>query len=265
MSTLEVTGLASEQLTHFAEHGWVLLDSVLDGDQCRAYIEALEEDVAYHCDPDWDTEDVRWLPNLHLHGTRYLRWFELPGMMEVTRQLIGVEKPRVSTSLGVVTNPHPERHARRDELMNPDSWEWHREFGRPRNGLLADGAGWHGGVTSLGSITFLSGAAQETGATAALDGSHRLEGDYASLKARCPVVQAEGPPGSVFFFTETLLHTNVPIVSENTRYVLINHFIIPWLARATTAEVPPGWAKGLRDDRLRSLYAPAAAGDGFGY
>ncbi len=36
------TGLSEEQLVHFSEHGWVLLEAVLDEDACQAYIRALD-------------------------------------------------------------------------------------------------------------------------------------------------------------------------------------------------------------------------------
>jgi hypothetical protein len=62
-------------------------------------------------------------------------------------------------------------------------------------------------------------------------------------------------------FSETLLHTGTPIVSEKTRYVLINHFILPWMAGDPHLQVPPGWEENLRDEELKDLFSPKIEGD----
>jgi hypothetical protein len=43
------------------------------------------------------------------------------------------------------------------------------------------------------------------------------------------VVQVEAKAGSVLHFTEALIHTGVPILSERTRYTMFYGFTPPWM------------------------------------
>jgi ectoine hydroxylase-related dioxygenase (phytanoyl-CoA dioxygenase family) len=113
----------------------------------------------------------------------------------------------------------------------------------------------------VGNITYLTSVSAGNGSTAVLDGSHKLEGDYASLKDQCAVAHAEGPAGCVLFFSETLVHTAVPIVTEQTRYAMIFHFTTAWLADWPGFEAPRSFVAGLNDEKLRTLFAAPNLGD----
>jgi hypothetical protein len=95
------------------------------------------------------------------------------------------------------------------------------------------------------------------GATAVLDGSHKLDGNYASLKGRCELLLPSAPAGSIFLFTETLVHTPVPIVTERTRHAMFYSFGPPWLATWVPGqETPPQVVASVADENLRELLGP---------
>jgi hypothetical protein len=259
---LTAQGLSPDQVEHFGKHGWVLLEGVLDADQCQTYVDAIDRSFTYYFDSSPEEKmQVKRLRNTQLLGNVYLDWFKLPGILEANRQLLGVRRPRVSFTVGAITPPHPNRNERREELLDPDLWKWHREFDHPANGLFQRNGDTPPRAAYVGNITFITPASAEDGATAVLDGSHLLEGDYQSLKGQCPIVQAEGPAGSVFMFSETLIHTAVPVVADRSRYVLINHLVMPWMAGDPNLQVPDGWVKHLRDEELRDLFSPPFEGD----
>jgi hypothetical protein len=254
-------GLSSDQLKHFADHGWVLVEDAVNADRRSAYMEAIDRSLSYWNWPVTLSTQVGKLHNTQLLGDIYLEWLKLPGILESNRQLLGVRRPRVAFMTAQASSPHSERRERRSELLDPDRWDWHRAFGHPHNGLFQRNGDRRVRAAYVGNISFLTGATAGDGVTAVLDGSHRLAGDYASLKGQCSVVQPDAPAGSVFMFSETLLHTATPIVSEKTRYVLINHFVVPWMAADPHLQIPPGWEDNLRDQELRGLFSPRFEGD----
>ena len=71
-----------------------------------------------------------------------------------------------------------------------------------------------------------------------LEGSHKLEGTGISDLHECPVAQIEAPRGSVVYFTETLMHTAVPILSETRRYVMFYGYVPPWFEVWHGGDVP---------------------------
>ena len=91
------------------------------------------------------------------------------------------------------------------------------------------------------------------GATAILDGSHRLEGDYASLQGRCPVAMPAAAEGSVLVFTESLIHAAVPILGERVRHAMFYGFEPSWWCCWPGTEVPRELAATIADDVIRDL------------
>lgn len=260
--------LSEEQLLHFAEHGWMVLEAVLDADECGRYMQAINRLPAVR-KPDGvsasGTTAFEWAT---FHDLTFLSWYRIPGILDLFRQFIGCHIR--SHGDGVhITAPHPHRHERGAELLDPDRWTrdggatgagtWHRGL-RPKWGTFTDDAD-PGLVncTFMNSITYLTPVGPEDGGTALLDGSHKLEGDYETLKDRCEVVRVTAPAGSVFIFTETLLHAAVPVVSERTRYAMFYAFGASWLAlygNEHNTPMPRRQAELLADDELRDLLGP---------
>jgi len=255
------SALTQEKLEHFADRGWLVLDSVLSSQQCADYIAALERSQAGRVTLSAARTATTTLENILMHEGAYLEWFELPGVLETTRRLLGASRPRLDATIAAITVPHPDRATRRDELEDPDSWGWHRDF-RPKWGLFpSDDDDRLVNCVCVGNITYLTTVSGGDGATAVLEGSHRLEGDYSSLKSKCPVVHVEAPAGSVLVFAETLIHTAVPITGETKRYALIYHFSQPWIAAWPGYEVPQVFADGVDNEAVRKLLVPAGRDD----
>ena len=153
-----------------------------------------------------------------------------------------------------MTGPDPGRAEKRDALRDPDTWGWHRGF-RPKWGVFPDDAD-DSLINCLfmRDIIYLTDVGPGDGGSAVLSGSHRLEGDYASLKDQCEVVEAECPAGSVLLFSETLIHSAVPIVTDNTRYAMFFGFSPPWVrANHDGFLIPKETLQSIRNEKLRAI------------
>jgi phytanoyl-CoA dioxygenase PhyH len=263
MNTLVQTGLTTEQHEHFTEHGWVLLENVLDTQQCQTYIDAIDECLDYYDDAWVESGNVDWLYNLHLRSPRFLDWFKLPGMIAGIERLVGTDSIHVINTVAAVTEPHPDRHDRREALADQSTWGWHRAFSNPRHVSSQDATNPH--LLNSGMViafTYLTPVAAEHGVTAILDMSHTLDGTPDELRARCDVVQLEAAPGCVLLFTESLVHSSAPVLSDVTRYALIYDFVPTWWIQNSAFEAPPMWTKSLRDEDVRRLFARGDCTDG---
>jgi hypothetical protein len=257
-SSLSPAGLSDEQLLHFSEHGWLALERVLDQQACRTYQDVIQRCLATLDHAGW-SEHMKQVGQPHLFDPFFLNWFKIPGILEADRQLTGDPHVRLTSSSIHITAPHPERHERRDELLDPYQFGWHRDF-TPNWGTirhLHDERLIYSPVVV--NVTFLTPVSPEDGATAFLDGSHRLDGgtraEYEEFKDRCAVVQATLGAGSVVLFSEALLHSIVPIVSERTRWALFNWIGASNVPSDVKSTVPP-YADRLADDELRDLFRP---------
>jgi hypothetical protein len=257
MSALGAEGLTLDQRLHFSEHGWLLLESVLDADQCQTYIDALDRDLRYHRDDyELPKNRINWLSNLHLHSNVYLDWLKVPGLVEANRRLMGPGvKMRIDGLTGAVTEPHPDRHERRDAMLDEAGWYWHRDFNEPAVVMRADPDDPRLlYANDIVSITYLTPVSPENGSTAFLDKSHVVAGDYSVVKERCQSLQLEAPAGSIVIFCESLMHSGVPVLSETPRYALLYDFCAHWYAHLPDYKLPASWAQHLRDDELRELF-----------
>ncbi len=253
---LQPTGLTWEQQAHFAEHGWVVLDSVFTADECASYIAALERAM----EPIEHPVDALGYPGRQVqspivHDPFFLTWFAVPGLLEAHRQLIGVESIRLNDHKGVTNLPHPDRHAVRAELRDFTQWDWHRDF-LPKWGLRRrDDDPRLINSVSVTSATFLTPASPEHGSTAFLDGSHLAEGHVPPLGNGERIHQVTAPAGSVILFSESLWHSTVPVTAEEPRYVIFTWLTAPWLA--TDPEMQQAllpYADRLADRELRDLF-----------
>jgi hypothetical protein len=248
--------LAFDQLAHFADHGWVLLENVLNTDQCNAYIALLDRCARTRRPVESGRKtDTTQIDNPVLYDDLFLDWFKLSGILEANKQLIGAPL-RLNTSYAHIRVPHPDRAARGVELVDPDRLGWHRDW-RPKWGLVPHDMDAHLiHCIMTNNVTYLTTVSPGNGSTAVLDGSHKLEGDYHTLKDRCPVVHVPASAGSVLIFTESLIHTAVPIVSEIVRYNMYYCFTPPWIAPWNGRAVPQMIADSLVDQEVRAVLSP---------
>ena len=248
--------LTHDQLKHFAERGWILLEGVLNREQVEAYKGKL------------DAARITYRPRQHTAGPPELTYVDrlvvidplfrdlltLPAILEANKQLAGAALT-LKTSWGMITKPHPDRHTRAEEFLDPDrQGGWHRGM-RPKWGTFPHDTDENlVNCPWLNNFTYLTDVSPGNGGTRVLEGSHRLDGDYESLKGRCPVYTATAPAGSVLLFTETLLHASVPIVSENTRYAMAYTLIPPWFSNFQGSDVPEVLWDAYEDEELRGMF-----------
>ncbi len=243
--------LNGEQLLHFAEHGWVIMENVLDAEQCAAYRVALDRAVQSRVTDVSANGELTVIDNIVLYDDIFVDWFTLPGILESNRQLLGAQLKFQGVNAHI-KRPHPERHNGRN-LMDPDTFGWHRGL-RPKWGNhLHDTDPRLINCSFLNNITYLTTVAPGNGSTGVLDGSHKLEGNYQSLKDQCPLVEVPSEAGSVLIFTETLIHTAIPILSETVRYNMYYGFTPPWYHYWPGTEVPKAVVDSLANEELRRI------------
>jgi ectoine hydroxylase-related dioxygenase (phytanoyl-CoA dioxygenase family) len=250
--------LSRDQLVHFAEHGWVLIEGVLDDAQCAAYVDAVERAAERRrpIDPKDRREEFTRIDNAISCDHLFVDWLRNQGILDANRQILGTQI-RCTESFAHRTRPHPDRSERRAELMDPAGWGWHRGF-RPKWAIFPDDDD-PALVNCLytTNITYLTPVSAGSGSTAVLDGSHLLEGDAAALREHCDLVEPPAAAGDVLIIAETLMHSAAPIVSETTRYALFYCFVPPWFANWPGYDVPQQFLDSLLDDDLRELLGPA--------
>ena len=64
----------------------------------------------------------------------------------------------------------------------------------------------------------------------------------------------------MLIFSETLVHSAVPIVSETTRFSLFHAFTASWIANWPGYTMPDSFAASLKNDGLQRLLAAPTRG-----
>ena len=184
--------LSHDQLRHFADHGWVLEENVLSPDQIEAYKAALERQSHYVRPLAHKDDDEIVHVDCMVNGDPIFReWLMIPQVLEANRQLMGAEI-KYETCHAMIKRPHPDRRTQHDPLRDPDKMGWHRGL-RPKWGTFP-----HDtdpdliNCVFLNNITYLTDVAPGDGGTMILDGSHRLEGTYETLKDQVPRRRGHG-------------------------------------------------------------------------
>lgn len=254
--------LSYAQRKHFSEKGWVLLEDVFNADQVSAYIAAMDRAWAMRrClhTSEW-TEEIVVLDNLVYFDQVFLEWLAVPGLIEANAQIMG-SRVRFEAVFSHIKQPHKERHTRAEEFSNPDRWGWHRDL-RPKWGVFpADDDPALINALLLNNVTYLTDVSPGNGSTAFLNGSHRLEGGYQSLKDRCEVEVPAVRAGGVVIFTESLIHAAVPILSENVRYNMYYNFSPPWFRCWKYMHLSEALVSRIADENIRTVFdQPSYAG-----
>jgi hypothetical protein len=181
-------------------------------------------------------------------GDVYLEWFKVPGIVEAGRQLLGVSHVWTNGPVAAITAPHPGRHDNRSEVLNPDRWPWHRDT---KDKSLANQGG---GVNFLNPFCFPH--PPRTVRPPCSMARTRSTARTAPSRKTAPSCRLRHPAGSVFVFAPDTVHATAPVVSEVPRYAMINSLDTRLDPAATGPHVLENWARGLRDDGLRALFAP---------
>jgi hypothetical protein len=260
-STLSPDGLSEDQLLHFADHGWVVLDGVLEEDVCQRTIDAIERGMAVlGNDPDTDDRLRQSFREPHLFDDVFLEPHRVPGVLTAFRQLIGLEDFRYLSSFATIKAPEPDRR-RNPESADPANWGWHRDFRPKWNIFPHDTDPRLINAMLLTVATYYTPMSPEDGVTALLDGSHRfdelgvsdaeLQADY---QDRFPLVQPTAGPGSILVFNESLAHAVPAVLSDRTRYASFTWIGAAWVADKNGR--PPHEILRYADDGLFALFRP---------
>lgn len=106
--------------------------------------------------------------------------------------------------------------------------------------------GWHRGISPdfstyegagrkhylwIKAIVFLTDIGPEDGGTSVVPGTHRIgsRDEIVSDLEPWMVHQAQGKAGSVLLFTEALIHSVTPILSDTKRYIMITGYVAPFM------------------------------------
>jgi hypothetical protein len=244
--------LSHEQLLHFAEHGWVLEEDVFEESQIDAYKDGLERMAEEFEAAPSGSGDIVGVTAMVNYERIFRDWIMTPNILEANRQLMGAEI-KYECCHATIKSPHPDRETERDQLRDPERMSWHRGL-RPKWGVVPhDTDESLINSTFLNNITYLTNVAPTDGGTMVLDGSHRHEGDFKSLKDELPIVELTAPRGSVLHFTECLIHKCVPILSENVRYTMFYGFTPSWYVTWPNCEASPQVIAGVKDEELKAI------------
>ena len=244
--------LTLEQLKHFAQHGWLIQEKVFDDkcmDECR---QAMDETAATQPAMKADDDEQTFMMGIINHHQIFRDCFLNPTLLEESRQLMGTDLRHRATWM-IIKKPHPDRHQDCSELLDPVNLSWHRDM-RPKWGTFPnDNDPELINCILINCMVAATDIGPDDGGTMALDGSHKVEGDPKTVMQECPVVQFEAPRGSVIYFSETLMHSAVPILSDTTRYIMFYAFVPPWFEVWQHCEVPPEIVEPYEDESLRDI------------
>ena len=245
--------LSQHDLLHFSQRGWVLIPQAFDVCEVTAYKAGLDRlsQTRRSYEPGDDIE-ITILDNMVIHDASFMQWFENARVIEANKQLLGAQL-RFQGVNAHIKRPDLDRNTRAAQLSDPETFGWHRGL-RPKWGNFAhDTDSTLMNCAFLNNITCLTDVSPGNGSTHFLDGSHRLEGDYHSLKDQCSVVAVSAQAGDVLLFTETLIHSGAPILSENVRYNMYFGFTPPWFCSWPGMEVPKVTVDSVVNEEVRNI------------
>lgn len=260
-STLGQDGLSREQLLHFAEHGWVLLENVIGLDLCQACCDAgkrMETNLTSgRTKDDSDRGNTLGYREPHMHDPIFLELYKIPGLLTAARQIVGYDDIRYIESLMTIVSPDQDRHGNLDVVNDRAKWGWHRAY-RPKDIVSR-----HDTDPQLINSAMVSMAMYFVpvsplhGMTALLDKSHEFNGiseNYNDFANHYEFIQPTAGAGSIMMFTEALLHTPAPVLSEQRRFAFFTFLAVPWFYRC--GEVPFASA-AFAHEGLRGIFAPS--------
>lgn len=243
--------LTHKQLKDFTQRGWVIQQDVFSGeimDICRV---AMDE-IAAEQPPEEPEADGKIVHRLINRKQVFRDCFLNPEVIKGCRQLMGTELRHRFTWM-IIKEPHPNRHHDREALMQVDRLAWHRDM-RPKWGtFVSDDDPSLANCIMINCMIPVTDIGPDDGGTMVLEGSHHREGTGISDLRECPIAQIQAPRGSVVYFTETLMHTAAPILSEKRRYVMFYAYVPPWFEVWHGGEVPKQIVESYDDLTQRNI------------
>lgn len=253
--------LSDQQLRHFSDHGWLLLNGAVSPDRCATYVSTINRLVEH-----WTVKEDRYrvvLDQILLMDESFVDWLRTPGVLGAVRQLMGAQ-PFLASAKASIGLPQAGHAEAKQDPSRPSTWGWHRGM-RPKwtlvprddNPDLVQSA-W------INTITYLTAVDGNTGGTPVLDGSHKDDaswkgwhssGDYEALITQYPLVRTEAGAGSVLLFSEALFHAVPPVLSEFPSYKLVFGFWPTWWNRTSRA-APTSYAQLVPDRQIRDVLDP---------
>lgn len=143
--------------------------------------------------------------------------------------------------------------------------------------------GWHRGISPdfstfdgvgrkhyvwIKAIVFLTDIGPEDGGTSVIPGTHRIGSRDEIVPELEPwmVHQAQGKAGSALFFTEALIHSVTPILSDRKRYIMITGYMPPFMREYSRAdECSEQYISTLGDDQRKFITGGESGKDRYGF
>ena len=190
----------------------------------------------------------------------FRQWLVHPNILPVLKQLIGAP-PTFECCHAMIKSPHVHRHdpERREEMLDHANFGWHRGI-RPKWGIVESDRKGFLNTTFMNNITFLTDVEDELdGGTAVMSGSHVIDHGEGKDGWQPLISSAERitgiKAGDVVHFTEAMIHSGVPVLSECTRYTMFYGLTPPWMRTWINSGPDPAIVDSLPDGELKEILA----------
>ena len=248
--------MVSEIRSHFEEHGWARLEGLLDSHQISAYKATLDRVSADLWSLTQNDGSTTRIDTLILRDPAFIEIIKIPRILETYNEIGGIAAT-LKNSWAFIRRPSEMRH-QSDEVRKyreDMSYKkgWHRGS-LPKWAKYDDGnnPGMHH-FPYLNFFIYLTDVGPDDGGTFAMDGSHKVDGDYAEVSKSCQPIEATCNAGDAFLFTESLMHSAPHILTENTRYSMTYTFIPPFYSNLQHYEYPSWFYSNIQNDDLRGI------------
>ena len=256
LATADLT-LTDEQVTHFREHGYVLVENALDA-YGLARVRSAFEAAQRATDPAWrgmvqsgvfkggygHGPDAHTIDEAYQHDELFLDIAENPHLAPLLERVIG---PNVQ-SMEIVAHCH---HAHTNAHTG-----WHRDWPPYRHPHYA---------LKVKAFYFLDDQSEEMGCFTVVPGSHQWDDDpprdrYTGrdLETMPGMKKMVGPAGSVLVWDVTLWHTGTANTSDRDRRLLIYGYM-PFWVKKWESRTPPdtviNWANTPQRRQLMGIHA----------
>ncbi|UVI29443.1 phytanoyl-CoA dioxygenase family protein [Paenibacillus spongiae] len=145
-----------------------------------------------------------------------------PKVMAIAEDIVG-GPVRYEEQECSINSKHPE-----DDHIDVKKLGWHRGIGTDFSVFNGEGRKHY---LWIKAIVFLTDIGPEDGGTSVIPGTQNkgtVEDLIPDLEPWM-VHRAQGPAGSVLFFSEALIHSVTPILSDKKRYIMITGYVPPFM------------------------------------
>jgi ectoine hydroxylase-related dioxygenase (phytanoyl-CoA dioxygenase family) len=257
IATLPQTQVSAEQLQHFREQGYVLIEDALDPFGLPR-VQAAYEQIQRQTEPAWramvqsgvykggygNGPDAHTMDSIYQHDSLFLDIAANPVTLPLLEAVIG---PNVQTMEMVAHCHHAGTHAHTG---------WHRDWPPYRHPQYA---------LKVKAFYFLDDQTEEMGCFTVVPGSHLWDDDPpkerytgAALEQMPGMKKMIGPAGSVLIWDVTLWHTGTANTSNRDRRLLIYGYMPFWVKKWESQRPPQtviDWANTPQRRQLMGIHA----------